>query len=113
MGGTVNDSHGMARNSTNIPVCGRVRERGAHDVGFSGRDRSGLVLAFKWTSATVISLKLQLLCSMSAMEGDRRERRQRLFHDTAADQRGYFTAAQARHVGYSYQAQAHHVDAGN
>jgi predicted transcriptional regulator of viral defense system len=47
------------------------------------------------------------------MEGDRRERRKRLFHDIAADQRGYFTAAQALTVGYSYQAQAHHVDAGN
>lgn len=50
---------------------------------------------------------------MASMEGDRRERRQRLFHDVAADQRGYFTAAQARDVGYSYQAQAHHVGAGN
>lgn len=47
------------------------------------------------------------------MDGARRERRQRLFHDVAADQRGYFTAAQARDLGYSYQAQAHHVDAGN
>jgi predicted transcriptional regulator of viral defense system len=50
---------------------------------------------------------------MSDMEGDRRQRRQRLFHDIAADQRGYFTAAQARDVGYSYQAQAHHVAVGN
>jgi predicted transcriptional regulator of viral defense system len=47
------------------------------------------------------------------MEGDRRERRRRLFHDIAADQRGYFTAAQALAVGYSYQAHAHHVDVGN
>jgi predicted transcriptional regulator of viral defense system len=47
------------------------------------------------------------------MTGDRRDRRQRLFHEVAADQRGYFTAAQARELGYSYQAQAHHVDAGN
>jgi predicted transcriptional regulator of viral defense system len=38
--------------------------------------------------------------------------RSRLF-DVAADQGGYFTAAQARDVGYSYQAQAHHVAAGN
>jgi predicted transcriptional regulator of viral defense system len=38
--------------------------------------------------------------------------RSRLF-DVAADQGGYFTAAQARGVGYSYQAQAHHVAAGN
>ena len=43
----------------------------------------------------------------------RQERRQRLFHEVAADQRGYFTAAQALELGYSYQAQAHHVDAGN
>lgn len=28
-------------------------------------------------------------------------------------QRGYFTAAQARDVGYSYQAQKHHADRGN
>lgn len=28
-------------------------------------------------------------------------------------QAGYFTAAQARDVGYSYQAQKHHVDHGN
>jgi predicted transcriptional regulator of viral defense system len=33
--------------------------------------------------------------------------------DVAADHGGYFTAAQARDVGYSYQAQAHHVAAGN
>lgn len=32
---------------------------------------------------------------------------------TAAEQRGYFTAAQARDVGYSYQAQKFHVDHGN
>jgi hypothetical protein len=38
--------------------------------------------------------------------------RSRLF-DVAADHGGYFTAAQARDVGYSYQAQAHHVAAGN
>jgi hypothetical protein len=38
--------------------------------------------------------------------------RSRLF-DVAADQGGYFTAAQARKVGYSYQAQAHHVAVGN
>jgi predicted transcriptional regulator of viral defense system len=30
-----------------------------------------------------------------------------------AGQGGYFTAAQARELGYSYQAQAHHVGAGN
>ncbi len=31
----------------------------------------------------------------------------------AAGQGGYFSAAQAKAVGYSYQAQAHHVGAGN
>lgn len=31
----------------------------------------------------------------------------------AAEQAGYFSAAQARTAGYSYQAQAHHVAAGN
>jgi len=43
---------------------------------------------------------------------DRRELRRRLFN-LAAEQAGYFTAAQAREIGYSYQAQAHHVSAGN
>jgi len=31
----------------------------------------------------------------------------------AFDQAGYFTAAQAREVGYTYQAQKYHVDHGN
>lgn len=43
---------------------------------------------------------------------DRRDLRRRLFN-LAADQGGYFTAAQAKEIGYSYQAQAHHVTAGN
>jgi len=43
---------------------------------------------------------------------DRRDLRRRLFA-RAADQAGYFTAAQAKAVGYSYPAQAHHVGAGN
>lgn len=43
---------------------------------------------------------------------DRRELRRQLFA-VAAQQGGYFTAAQARAVGYSYQAQAHHITAGN
>lgn len=34
-------------------------------------------------------------------------------HAAAFRQAGYFTAAQARSLGYSYQAQKHHVDAGN
>lgn len=43
---------------------------------------------------------------------DRRDLRRRLFL-LAAGQGGYFTAAQARLIGYSYQAQAHHVQARN
>jgi predicted transcriptional regulator of viral defense system len=43
---------------------------------------------------------------------DRRDLRRRLFN-LAAGQGGYFTAAQAKRLGYSYQAQAHHVSAGN
>lgn len=43
---------------------------------------------------------------------DRRDLRRRLFH-LAAEQAGHFSAAQARELGYSYQAQAHHVAAGN
>jgi predicted transcriptional regulator of viral defense system len=43
---------------------------------------------------------------------DRRDLRRRLF-TLAAGQGGYFTAAQAKAAGYSYQAQAHHVGAGN
>lgn len=46
------------------------------------------------------------------MAVDRRDLRRRLF-TVAAAQGGYFTAAQAKDVGYSYQAQAHHVAAGN
>lgn len=43
---------------------------------------------------------------------DRRDLRRRLFAQ-ASEQAGYFTAAQARAIGYSYQAQAHHVGVGN
>ena len=46
------------------------------------------------------------------MPTDRRDLRRRLFN-RAAEQGGYFTAAQAKEIGYSYQAQAHHVGAGN
>ena len=46
------------------------------------------------------------------MPTDRRDLRRRLFA-LAADQAGYFTAAQAKAVGYSYPAQAHHVGARN
>ena len=46
------------------------------------------------------------------MPSDRRDLRRRLFN-LATQQGGYFTAAQAKSIGYSYQAQAHHVGAGN
>lgn len=46
------------------------------------------------------------------MPTDRRDLRRRMFN-LACEQAGYFTAAQAKEVGYSYQAQAHHVAAGN
>lgn len=46
------------------------------------------------------------------MATDRRDLQRQLFH-TASGQGGYFTAAQAREVGYSYQAQAYHVRVGN
>lgn len=46
------------------------------------------------------------------MPVDRRDLRRRLF-ELAAGQGGYFTAAQAKLLGYSHQAQAHHVGAGN
>lgn len=46
------------------------------------------------------------------MPTDRRDLRRQLF-SLAAQQAGYFTAAQAKEIGYSYQAQAHHVQAGN
>lgn len=46
------------------------------------------------------------------MVTDRRDLRRRLYA-LAAEQSGYFTAAQAKRLGYSYPAQAHHVNAGN
>lgn len=46
------------------------------------------------------------------MLSDRRDLRRRLFN-LASQQDGYFTAAQAKSTRYSYQAQAHHVGAGN
>lgn len=46
------------------------------------------------------------------MATDRRDLRRRLFI-VASEQAGYFTAAQAKALGYSYQAQAHHAGAGN
>lgn len=49
---------------------------------------------------------------MRRMATDRRDLRRSLFQ-LAASQGGYFSAAQAKQVGYSYQAQAYHVGAGN
>jgi predicted transcriptional regulator of viral defense system len=46
------------------------------------------------------------------MSGDRQGLR-RALQRLAFGQAGYFTAAQAREVGYSYQAQKYHVDYGN
>lgn len=43
---------------------------------------------------------------------DRRDLRRQVLA-LAARQSGYFTAAQAKEIGYSYQAQKYHVDAGN
>lgn len=43
----------------------------------------------------------------------RRSDQRRLLQALAYRQAGYFSAAQARETGYSYQAQKHHVDAGN
>jgi predicted transcriptional regulator of viral defense system len=44
--------------------------------------------------------------------GDRTDARTALWH-IASGQRGYFTAAQARQVGYSYQSQHYHAQRGN
>lgn len=46
------------------------------------------------------------------MDGDRQALRQALYR-FAAGQAGFFTAAQALDLGYSYQAQKYHVDHGN
>src|SRR5680860_1335475 len=46
------------------------------------------------------------------MPGDRQQLRQTLYR-RAASQAGYFTAAQAIEIGYSYQAQKYHADHGN
>lgn len=46
------------------------------------------------------------------MLSDRRDLRRRLFQ-LASEQAGHFSAAQARDIGYSYQAQAHHVASEN
>jgi predicted transcriptional regulator of viral defense system len=46
------------------------------------------------------------------MSTNRRDVRRALFR-LAAEQGGYFTAADAKQIGYSHQAQAYHVNAGN
>lgn len=43
----------------------------------------------------------------------RRSDQRRLLEAIAYRQAGYFSAAQAREIGYTYQAQKHHVDHGN
>jgi hypothetical protein len=43
---------------------------------------------------------------------DRKDLRRQLFQ-LAIEQGGYFTAAQARKIGYTYQAQTHNANAGN
>jgi predicted transcriptional regulator of viral defense system len=49
---------------------------------------------------------------MVLMAMDRTDLRRSLFR-LGTEQAGYFSAAQAKGLGYSYQAQAHHVEAGN
>jgi predicted transcriptional regulator of viral defense system len=56
--------------------------------------------------------KIKFLYRIEPMPANRRDLRRRLFN-LASEQAGYFTAAQAKEVGYSYQAQAHHVGTGN
>ena len=46
------------------------------------------------------------------MPTDRQDLRRALFR-LAVTQAGYFTAAQAREIGYSYQAQHYHTRRGN
>lgn len=46
------------------------------------------------------------------MPGPRQDLR-RALHELAFHQAGYFSAAQAKDLGYSYQAQKYHVDHGN
>lgn len=58
------------------------------------------------------SAQLQFRYRIYGVVTDRRDLRRRLFA-LAANQSGHFTAAQAKHLGYSYPAQAHHVHAGN
>ena len=57
-------------------------------------------------------VKLKLSFTMTVVAVDRTDLRRALFR-LATEQAGYFSAAQARDLGYSYQAQAHHVEAGN
>ena len=57
-------------------------------------------------------MKLKFQYSFQGMPGDRQHLRQQLYR-LAAIQAGYFTAAQALDLGYSYQAQKYHVDHAN
>lgn len=59
-----------------------------------------------------LKYSLSSTCSLPNMLGGRQNVR-RALQRLAYGQAGYFTAAQARHVGYSFQAQKYHVDHGN
>ena len=70
--------------------------------------RQGLNLVF-WKRC---GLQTQVKLYDGVMAVDRTDLRRSLFR-LATERAGYFSAAQARELGYSYQAQAHHVEAGN
>lgn len=71
-----------------------------------------MILSENFSFSVGGNTKLKFRYRIAAVPVDRRDLRRRLFN-LAAEQAGYFTAAQAREIGYSYQAQAHHVAAGN
>ena len=60
-----------------------------------------------------VRLVLNSKSASVVLMADGRGRRLRALHVIAMQQGGYFSAAQAKGVGYSYQGQAHHVAAGN
>ena len=59
-----------------------------------------------------MKLKIPLSCYAHPMSGRRQDLRQELMR-LAFSQAGYFAAAQAVDIGYTYQAQKYHVDHGN
>lgn len=58
-----------------------------------------------------VSMTYRLL-AFGCVAGSSRDLRRHL-HEMAFGQAGYFTAAQAVSIGYTYQAQKYHVDRGN